>query len=132
MATFHDQPAAMRLLLEHGADPGLANSFGHTSYDLAKDQMASDERTVLRDKGEVRRVLEEHDASRAPARLFGDGDVKVSADGAAVEALPDEGTGVAMQVEMAADASLGGVAAAKKLAGKAKKKGAKKKGAKKK
>ena len=81
----------------------MANQFGRTAYDGAKDHMASDERTVLKDKSEVRGVLEAYDAAQR-SKLFGEGSGVKVADGAAAEALPDEGTGVAMQVEMAKDA----------------------------
>ena len=40
----------------------IANGLTRTAYDLAKDQIAGDERTVLKDKSEVRAVLE-YDAS---------------------------------------------------------------------
>ena len=124
-----------RLLKFHaGADPTIANSFGHTAYDLAKDQIAGDERTVLKDKSEVRAVLEEYDAERQAERR------RPSRDAAPAELLPPEGTAVAMQLEVVADAkareeneSTAKVAtalAAKKFAKKAKKK--KKGGAKKK
>ena len=106
-----------------GADPTIANSFGHTAYDLAKDQIAGDERTVLKDKSEVRAVLEEYDAERRAERR------RPSKD---AEPLPPEGTAIAMQLEVVADAkareeneSTAKVAtalAAKKFAKKAKKK----------
>ena len=118
------------------ADPTIANSFGHTAYDLAKDQIAGDERTVLKDKSEVRAVLEEYDAERRAERR------RPSKDAAPAEPLPPEGTAVAMQLEVVADAkareeneSTAKVAtalAAKKFAKKAKKKSKKKGGAKKK
>ena len=110
-----------------GADPTIANSFGHTAYDLAKDQIAGDERTVLKDKSEVRAVLEEYDAERRAERR------RPSKD---AEPLPPEGTAIAMQLEAVEDAkareseSTAKVAtalAAKKFAKKTKKK-AKKKG----
>ena len=81
-----------------GADPTIANSFGHTAYDLAKDQIAGDERTVLKDKSEVRAVLEEYDAERQAERR------RPSRDAAPAELLPPEGTAVAMQLEVVADA----------------------------
>ena len=82
--------------------------------------MASDERTVLKDKSEVRGVLEAYDAAQR-SKLFGEGSGVKVADGAAAEALPDEGTGVAMQVEMAKDAEAApDDAAPKKPAGKGK------------
>ncbi|KAH8061799.1 hypothetical protein JL722_3753 [Aureococcus anophagefferens] len=46
VAVFHDQKRLAKLLLDHGGDPNLANQFGHTAFDVAKDQVASDERTV--------------------------------------------------------------------------------------
>ena len=107
-----------------GADPTIANSFGHTAYDLAKDQIAGDERTVLKDKSEVRAVLEEYDAERRAERR------RPSKD---AEPLPPEGTAIAMQLEVVADAkareeneSTAKVAVVAKLKAKAKKK--KKKG----
>ena len=117
-----------------GADPTIANSFGHTAYDLAKDQIAGDERTILKDKSEVRAVLEEYDAERRAERR------RPSKDAAPAEPLPPEGTAVAMQLEVVADAKaregaseakVATALAAKKFAKKAKKK-SKKKGAKKK
>ena len=81
-----------------GADPTIANSFGHTAYDLAKDQIAGDERTVLKDKSEVRAVLEEYDAERRAERR------RPSKDAAPAEPLPPEGTAVAMQLELVEDA----------------------------
>ena len=111
-----------------GADPNIANSFGHTAYDLAKDQIAGDERTVLKDKSEVRAVLEEYDAERRAERR------RPSKDAAPAEPLPPEGTAVAMQLEVVEDAkareeaseSTAKVAVVAKLKAKAKKK--KKKG----
>ena len=111
-----------------GADPTIANSFGHTAYDLAKDQIAGDERTVLKDKSEVRAVLEEYDAERRAERR------RPSKDAAPAEPLPPEGTAVAMQLELVEDAkaregaseSTAKVAVVAKLKAKAKKK--KKKG----
>ena len=111
-----------------GADPTIANSFGHTAYDLAKDQIAGDERTVLKDKSEVRAVLEEYDAERRAERR------RPSKDAAPAEPLPPEGTAVAMQLEVVEDAkareeaseSTAKVAVVAKLKAKAKKK--KKKG----
>ena len=109
--------------MDHGGDPNLANQFGHTAFDVAKDQVASDERTVLKDKSEVRAVLEEWDRD-ARSKLFGtSGDVKV-ADGAAAEELPAEGTGVALQVEMAADDAARDAAPPKKKKGAGAKKAA--------
>ena len=123
-------------LARAGADPTIANSFGHTAYDLAKDQIAGDERTILKDKSEVRAVLEEYDAERRAERR------RPSKDAAPAEPLPPEGTAVAMQLEVVADAkareeneSTAKVAtalAAKKFAKKTKKKAKKKGGAKKK
>ena len=123
-------------LARAGADPTIANSFGHTAYDLAKDQIAGDERTVLKDKSEVRAVLEEYDAERRAERR------RPSKDSAPAEPLPPEGTAVAMQLEVVADAKARGenestakvatALAAKKFAKKAKKKSKKKGGAKKK
>ena len=111
-----------------GADPTIANSFGHTAYDLAKDQIAGDERTVLKDKSEVRAVLEEYDAERRAERR------RPSKDAAPAEPLPPEGTAVAMQLELVEDAkaregaseSTAKVAVVAKLKAKAKRK--KKKG----
>ena len=110
-----------------GSDPTIANSFGHTAYDLAKDQIAGDERTVLKDKSEVRAVLEEYDAERRAERR------RPSKDAAPAEPLPPEGTAVAMQLELVEDAkareeneSTAKVAVVAKLKAKAKKK--KKKG----
>ena len=117
-----------------GADPTIANSFGHTAYDLAKDQIAGDERTILKDKSEVRAVLEEYDAERRAERR------RPSKDAAPADPLPPEGSAVAMQLEVVADAKaregaseakVATALAAKKFAKKAKKK-SKKKGAKKK
>ena len=111
-----------------GADPTIANSFGHTAYDLAKDQIAGDERTVLKDKSEVRAVLEEYDAERRAERR------RPSKDAAPADPLPPEGTAIAMQLEAVEDAkaregaseSTAKVAVVAKLKAKAKKK--KKKG----
>ena len=123
VAVFHDRKRLAKLLLDHGGDPNLANQFGHTAFDVAKDQVASDERTVLKDKSEVRAVLEEWDRD-ARSKLFGtSGDVKV-ADGAAAEQLPAEGTGVALQVEMAADDAARDAAPPKKKKGAGAKKAA--------
>ncbi|KAK7254871.1 spectrin binding protein [Aureococcus anophagefferens] len=123
VAVFHDRKRLAKLLLDHGGDPNLANQFGHTAFDVAKDQVASDERTVLKDKSEVRAVLEEWDRD-ARSKLFGtSGDVKV-ADGAAAEELPAEGTGVALQVEMAADDAARDAAPPKKKKGAGAKKAA--------
>jgi hypothetical protein len=133
VAIFCDQKKSAEMLLKHGADPTIPNSFGHTAYDLAKDQIAGDERTVLKDKSEVRAVLEEYDAERRAERR------RPSKD---VEPLPPEGTAIAMQLEAVEDAkareeneSTAKVAtalAAKKFAKKTKKKAKKKGGAKKK
>jgi hypothetical protein len=40
--------------IEHGADPTMKNQYGKSAIDLAKDEMASDERTVLKSHAEVR------------------------------------------------------------------------------
>ena len=63
------------------------------ALDLAKDEMASDERTVLKSHAEVRQVLDAWEASRT-SKLFGtSGGVKIASDGAAAgEQLPDAGT----------------------------------------
>ena len=105
VAVFHDRKKAAAFLLENGADPSLANQFGHTAYDIAKDTIAGDEKTVLKDKSEVRAVLNAHDEAHR-STLFGDAAGIRIADGTSKEALPDGGTGVAMQVEAAADAAL--------------------------
>ena len=136
VAIFCDQKKSAEMLLKHGADPTIPNSFGHTAYDLAKDQVAGDERTILKDKSEVRAVLERYDAERRAERR------RPSKDMEAAELLPPEGTAVAMQLEVVADAkareeneSTAKVAtalAAKKFAKKTKKKAKKKGGAKKK
>ena len=114
-----------------GADPTIANSFGHTAYDLAKDQIAGDERTVLKDKSEVRAVLEEYDAERRAERR------RPSKDAAPADPLPPEGSAVAMQLEVVADAKaregaseskVATALAAKKFAKKAKKTRKSKKG----
>ena len=117
-------PRLARLLLDHGADPNLANQFGHTAFDVAKDTLASDERTVLKDKAEVRAVLEEWDREHR-SKLFGNaGGVKID-DGTTMEQdLPKDGTAVALQVEMAKDDD----AAARATGDAPKKGGAKKKG----
>lgn len=96
VAIFHDQRKCAALLLDHGADPTVVNSFGHTSYDLARDQLASDEKTVLRDKSEVRAVLDAYDAARAVKPR-----PKVVEP---ADPLPEEGTAVALQLEAVADA----------------------------
>lgn len=82
--------------MDHGADPTVVNSFGHTAYDLARDQLASDEKTVLRDKSEVRAVLDACDAARAVKPR-----PKVVEH---ADPLPEEGTAVALQLETVADA----------------------------
>ena len=128
VAIFCDQKKCAEMLLKHGADPTIANSFGHTAYDLSKDQVAGDERTILKDKSEVRAVLEEYDAERRAERR------RPSKDAAPAEPLPPEGTAVAMQLEVVEDAkareeaseSTAKVAVVAKLKAKAKKK--KKKG----
>ena len=74
----------------------MVNSFGHTAYDLARDQLASDEKTVLRDKSEVRAVLDAYDAARAVKPR-----PKVVEH---ADPLPEEGTAVALQLETVADA----------------------------
>lgn len=96
VAIFHDQRKCAALLLDHGADPTVVNSFGHTAYDLARDQLASDEKTVLRDKSEVRAVLDAYDAARAVKPR-----PKVVEH---ADPLPEEGTAVALQLETVADA----------------------------
>ena len=131
VAIFCDQKKCAELLLAHGADPTIANSFGHTAYDLAKDQIAGDERTVLKDKSEVRAVLEEYDAERRAERR------RPSKDAAPADPLPPEGSAVAMQLEVVADAKaregaseskVATALAAKKFAKKAKKTRKSKKG----
>ncbi|KAJ1444699.1 ankyrin repeat-containing domain protein [Pelagophyceae sp. CCMP2097] len=101
VAVFHDQKHAARLLLDHGADPELVNQYGHSAFKLAQDSIASEERTVLRDKSEVRAVLEEWDTQRR-SRLFGTGAHGIPA-ARREEALPKDGTAMAMDVEMHAD-----------------------------
>ena len=89
---------------------------------------------MLKDKSEVRAVLEEYDAERRAERR------RPSKDAAPAEPLPPEGTAIAMQLEAVEDAkareeSTAKVAtalAAKKFAKKTKKKAKKKGGAKKK
>ena len=131
VAIFCDQKKCAEMLLKHGADPTIANSFGHTAYDLAKDQIAGDERTVLKDKSEVRAVLEEYDAERRAERR------RPSKDAAPADPLPPEGSAVAMQLEVVADAKaregaseskVATALAAKKFAKKAKKTRKSKKG----
>ena len=53
---------------------------------------------MLKDKSEVRAVLEEYDAERRAERR------RPSKDAAPAESLPPEGTAVAMQLEVVADA----------------------------
>ena len=128
MSQFEQGRRGFETLARAGADPTIANSFGHTAYDLAKDQIAGDERTILKDKSEVRAVLEEYDAERRAERR------RPSKDAAPAEPLPPEGTAVAMQLELVEDAkaregaseSTAKVAVVAKLKAKAKKK--KKKG----
>ena len=89
---------------------------------------------MLKDKSEVRAVLEEYDAERRAERR------RPSKDAAPAESLPPEGSAIAMQLEVvedakaregASEAKVATALAAKKFAKKAKKK-SKKKGAKKK
>ncbi len=130
IAAFSDQKRALEVLLEHGADPTMKNQYGKSALDLAKDEMASDERTVLKSHAEVRQVLDAWEASRT-SKLFGtSGGVKIASDGAAAgEQLPDAGTATAMNIEMNKEAEAAG--AGEDDADKKPKQGAKGAGAKK-
>jgi hypothetical protein len=90
------------LLLQNGADPTIKNSYNKNAIDLAQDELDAANKVVT-SKAEIRSVLEEWDANQSSS-LFGTG--KQMKTGGAVEreeALPKDGTGVAMQVEMAKD-----------------------------
>lgn len=115
IATFSDQKRALELLIEHGADPTMKNQYGKSAIDLAKDEMASDERTVLKSHAEVRSVLEAWETART-SKMFGNS-VGLKVQGG--EALPDEGTAVAMNLELMADAAAAPDAAPKKKGAKA-------------
>jgi ankyrin repeat protein len=104
IATFHEQKAALAMLLENGADPTIKNSYRKSALDLSQDDLDA-AMNVVKDKSEIRRVLEAWDNSQG-SKLFGTGKQGVQNNIVEVDALPDEGTGVAMQVEIAKEGGL--------------------------
>ena len=61
----------------HNAIALMKNQYGKSALDLAKDEMASDERTVLKSHAEVRQVLDAWEASRT-SKLSSSGSPKTT------------------------------------------------------
>lgn len=107
IATFHEQCASLEILLENGADPTVKNSYNKNALDLSQDDLDA-AMHVVKDKGEIRKVLEVWDSARG-SNMFGTGKAGLAdkaAGVAAEEPLPDEGTAMAMQLEVQKEGGL--------------------------
>ena len=105
IATFHQQKACLRMILDAGADPTVKNAYNMSALDLAKDELDAAMNVVI-DHSEIRSVLVEWDAQQGSA-LFGTGKSGigngVNEDVTPPEPLPDDGTSMAMNIEMNAE-----------------------------
>ena len=127
IATFHETKKCLRILLKNGADPTVKNSYRKSALDLAKDDLDA-ALNVVKDKSEIRSVLEEWDNENGSV-LFGTGKVGVKSggEGAVDDPLPKDGTAMEMQLEVNREGGTGPTLTTekkkkkKKLAGAAKK-----------
>ena len=101
IATFHQQKACLRLVLDAGADPTVKNAYNMSALDLAKDELDA-AMNVVTDRSEIRSVLVDWDSTQGSS-LFGTGKQGLGKGGAEVappDKLPDDGTSMEMQLEM--------------------------------
>lgn len=130
IATFHENKACLKYLLNNGADPTIKNSYRKSAIDLAQDELDAALNVVV-DHSEIRSVLEDWDNGNG-SKLFGTGKVGVGGGGLAEgvapeEPLPKDGTAMAMQLEIGKEGTVekvaGGKGGGKKGKGKGKGKG---------
>jgi ankyrin repeat protein len=64
VAAFHCHRAVLELVLEHGGDPTARNVYGKNAFWFGQDEWDMGETMVLKDRGEVREVLNRWESSR--------------------------------------------------------------------
>jgi len=121
LAVFHEQVPCLRLVLEHGANPRIKNSYNKSAFDLAKDELDA-AMNVVKSHAEVRTVLEDWEREQGGQSMFGTGAGANGEAGEDMANVPKEGTATMLAAEVAKE----GVPAAEPK----KKKGKGKKGAK--
>ena len=111
IAAFHCHRAMLELLLEHGGDPTARNVYGKNSFWFGQDELDNGETMVLRDRSDVREVLNGWEsmrvqklitagASEEEAQLSGNvAVVKVEEKKGAAAAQGDQGEGETKQSE---------------------------------
>jgi ankyrin repeat protein len=64
IAAFHCHRSMLELLLEHGGDPTARNVYGKNSFWFGQDELDNGETMILRDRSEVREVLNAWEGKR--------------------------------------------------------------------
>jgi ankyrin repeat protein len=120
VGVFHHSLAVLRLLLEHGGDPSVRSSYNKNAWDLARDELDAAGK-VIKSNRDVRDVLLEFYSEGEGSKMK-----RAGVGGHVEQGLGDDGSPIAMQIEMSASASsncLAGDVVSKKIN---KKKGANK------
>ena len=68
VAAFHCHRAVLELVLEHGGDPTARNVYGKNAFWFGQDEWDMGETMVLKDRSEVREVLNRWESSRMRKR----------------------------------------------------------------
>ena len=64
IAAFHCNGAMLELLLENGGDPSARNVYGKNSFWFGQDELDNGETMIMRDRSEVRQVLNDWESTR--------------------------------------------------------------------
>ena len=64
IAAFHCHHQMLELLLEHGGDPSARNVYGKNSFWFGQDELDAGETMVMRDRSEIRQVLNKWESTR--------------------------------------------------------------------
>ena len=64
IAAFHCHRQMLELLLEHGGDPCARNVYGKNSFWFGQDELDAGETMILRDRSEIRDVLNQWESTR--------------------------------------------------------------------
>lgn len=102
IAVFHDSKKVLKLLLDHGGDPGIRSTYNKNAWDLSRDELDAAEH-VIKSRAEIRQVLIDNDRTgeKGGDRIFGaGGGVAVNGGGDLYDGLEKDGSPVVMQLEM--------------------------------
>ncbi|CAM9094400.1 unnamed protein product [Ectocarpus sp. 4 AP-2014] len=116
IAVFHESKAALKLLLEHGADPHLKSSYNKSAWDMAQDDLDAAGK-VVRSREEIRGVINQWELDTGQqVHLQPPRNDPIGADGVPV-GQPKDGTAAMLAVEVAKGGKTAGKGGGKSKSG---------------